>query len=104
MNDCWCLLPRSESKISICIFHASFAAHKHLCQLDYAQEDWAIEWPSANMTAIGGKDIGGNEADFSALHSMVDGRVEGMHLPSAMLHAPGLSSKDDIILSWSAVS
>ena len=42
------------------------------------KDDWSIEWPSLNMTAIGGKDIGGSEADFTALHSMVDGRVEGM--------------------------
>ncbi|KAK9862760.1 hypothetical protein WJX84_003264 [Apatococcus fuscideae] len=41
-----------------------------------SQEDWAIEWPSLNMSAIGGKDIGGSESDFEALFSMVDGRVE----------------------------
>ncbi len=51
-----------------------------MCHL---QDDWAIEWPSTNMTAIGGRDIGSGEADFQALHSMVDGRVEGAALIGA---------------------
>lgn len=54
-------------------------------QLHALQEDWAIEYPSTDMTPVGGKDTGENEADFAALHSMVDGRVEGEHCSSLLM-------------------
>lgn len=41
------------------------------------QEDWLIEYPTPDMNPVGGRDTGDSEADFAALHSMVDGRVEG---------------------------
>ncbi|KAK9833681.1 hypothetical protein WJX74_002641 [Apatococcus lobatus] len=53
------------------------------------QEDWAIEYPSTDMNPVGGRDTGENEADFAALHSMVDGRVE-----DGMLHLMRASGKD----------